>query len=361
MGEHEVGDVARGPLVEEAGVAVLALGIDPHVETLGHDHHAQRVAEVHLQLGGHVVGGADGIAAHLFHRLDLTDEGGLVDGGAQRSEVVVQAELETALFRHLDGADAEGLGDGVLDVAEAGFVEIGCLRCPQLGVLDGEGAEAAVGDILAVGVVDVDAHVGGARGDVDGGLRGRDAQCADIGLPGVDPVGTRGDERDRAVEACSGVPARALLDILEVDFEQVVASLHEGSDIYAEGVVAVGPVASLLTVEIDGGLGHGTVEEEFGMGTVGGYLDDATVVALANPGQGTRASALLGGLSLAILFDSHALEVPLLVEGSGDGPVVGHADRCPVFEVVGEAPSLFEDGLLTGLATNARGDGKGQC
>ena len=41
VGEHEVGDIARGPLVEEAGVAVLALGIDPHVETLGHDHHTQ--------------------------------------------------------------------------------------------------------------------------------------------------------------------------------------------------------------------------------------------------------------------------------------------------------------------------------
>ena len=65
------------------------------------------------------MGRADGIAAHLLHRLDLPDEGGLVDGGTQGAEVVVQAdaldlaghavELEAAFTRHLDGADAEAL------------------------------------------------------------------------------------------------------------------------------------------------------------------------------------------------------------------------------------------------------------
>ena len=40
VGEDEVGDILISPVVEEAGVAVFALGIDPHVEALGHDHHA---------------------------------------------------------------------------------------------------------------------------------------------------------------------------------------------------------------------------------------------------------------------------------------------------------------------------------
>ena len=72
--------------------------------------------------------GTDGVAPHLLHHLDLTDEGGFVDGGSEGAEVVVQThalelarnavELETAFLRHLDGADAEGLGDGVLDMAE---------------------------------------------------------------------------------------------------------------------------------------------------------------------------------------------------------------------------------------------------
>ena len=76
----EIGDVAVGPLAEEAGVAVLALGIDPHVEALGHHHHAQRVAHVHLHLARHIMSRTDGIAAHLLQYLYLADEGGFVDG-----------------------------------------------------------------------------------------------------------------------------------------------------------------------------------------------------------------------------------------------------------------------------------------
>ena len=92
VGLDEVLDVAVAPLPEEAGVAVLALWIDPHVEALGHDHHAERVAQVHLHLRGHVVGRADGIAAHGLQQLDLADEGGFVDGGTQEAEVVVQTD-----------------------------------------------------------------------------------------------------------------------------------------------------------------------------------------------------------------------------------------------------------------------------
>ena len=80
VGHHQVGDVLVGPFFEEACVAVFALGIYPHVEALGHDHHAQRVADVHLPLRRHVVRGAYGVASHLLHGLDLANEGGLVDG-----------------------------------------------------------------------------------------------------------------------------------------------------------------------------------------------------------------------------------------------------------------------------------------
>ena len=40
VGLHQIGDVLLGPLVEETGIAVLAFGVLPHVETLGHHHHA---------------------------------------------------------------------------------------------------------------------------------------------------------------------------------------------------------------------------------------------------------------------------------------------------------------------------------
>ena len=92
VGYDEVGDVPISPLVEEAGVAVLALRIAPHVERLGHDHHAQRVADIHLHLARHVVSRADGIAAHVLQDLDLADERGLVDGGTEGAEVMVQTD-----------------------------------------------------------------------------------------------------------------------------------------------------------------------------------------------------------------------------------------------------------------------------
>ena len=50
IGKNKVGDVKFIPIVKEARVAVLALGIHPHIEALGHDHHTQRIADIHLHL-----------------------------------------------------------------------------------------------------------------------------------------------------------------------------------------------------------------------------------------------------------------------------------------------------------------------
>ena len=46
--EHEVSNILLSPLAEEAGIAVLAFRIEPHVERLGHHHHTHRVANLHL-------------------------------------------------------------------------------------------------------------------------------------------------------------------------------------------------------------------------------------------------------------------------------------------------------------------------
>ncbi len=78
---NQVGDVTLPPLVPQAVIAVLDLGIAPCVETLGHHHHAHRVAHLHLPGRGHVVAGADGIGTHLLEQAYLADESGLVEGG----------------------------------------------------------------------------------------------------------------------------------------------------------------------------------------------------------------------------------------------------------------------------------------
>ena len=121
VGEDEVLDIAVAPVVEETGIAVFALRIDPHIKAFCHHHHTQRVADIHLHLTRHIVRCSDGVTAHLFHQLDLSDEGGLVDGGTERSQVVVQTDtldlprdaiqLETAFFGDADGADTHLVGN----------------------------------------------------------------------------------------------------------------------------------------------------------------------------------------------------------------------------------------------------------
>ena len=93
-----------------------------------------------------------------------------------------------------------------------------------------------------------------------------------------------------------------------MDLQSVLAGLDELCDVYPEGIVAVGPEPGFLAVHIDGRFGHSAVEQQFGMPLEAfGNLERALIVALAYPGQRTAAPAFLGGLFLAVLFDTHRL------------------------------------------------------
>ena len=251
VGQHEVLDILLPPLLEETGVAVLALGVDPHVEALGHHHHTEGVAEVHLHLRGHVVRGADGVAAHVLQGLDLADEGTLVDGGTQRAEVVMQTDafyltchtvqLETILLGALQRTDAERLcrlveQRAVLHIFDMRDIEIRCLGRPQVGLLDGKSqfAVAVVVDRrtmfvthqfpFGVAQFHLEAQVTVERtattyGDIHHSLAVFQFRRADKGLPRVYPVVARQNELYRTVDACPRIPARAFLHILQMYFQ----------------------------------------------------------------------------------------------------------------------------------------------
>ena len=312
MGTHQGLDVAVAPLLEEAGVAVLALGVDPHVERLGHDHHAQRVANLHLHLARHVVRCTDGIAAHVFHGLHLADEGGLVDGSTQRPEVVVQADalqfarlaiqLEAAFARHCDGANAHFFldfidGFAIFHQLHAQGVEVRRLRSPEqrAGHFERGAGLAASVDIVVGGhhhlALPVEqADLDGARrasrlcADLHLGPVALDAECAEEGAPAVNAPVACQHQCHGAVDACAGIPAGTFLDILQVYLQHVLTAVQEGRGINPESVVAVGPVASLAAVDLHGRLGHGTVEHQLGMLVAGGHAERGLVVSLANPG-----------------------------------------------------------------------------
>lgn len=146
---HQIGDILIAPLLEELGVAVLALRINPHIETLCHDHHTEGIADFHLHGRRHVVGSTDGIATHLLHHLDLTDKGCLVLSCSQRTEVVMQAdtldfagdaiELKTIILGYGNGADTglQGLHISHLLSFISGklyLIEIRRFRRPELRI-----------------------------------------------------------------------------------------------------------------------------------------------------------------------------------------------------------------------------------
>ena len=115
MVQHQVGDILQRPFLEETRITVLALGINPHIKALCHHHHTHRVANLHLPRRRHVMSRTDSVATHLLQHTNLSDEGSLVDGSAQRTQVVMQTntlqfpclsvQLETAFTRHPDCAD----------------------------------------------------------------------------------------------------------------------------------------------------------------------------------------------------------------------------------------------------------------
>ena len=117
MMQEEIGDILFSPFLEEACVAVLAFRILPHIKAFSHYHHAHRVAYLHLHLRRHIVGSADSITSHVFHQPYLAYERGFVDGGTERSEVMMQAdalqfaaysiELEATVLAHFYGTNAE--------------------------------------------------------------------------------------------------------------------------------------------------------------------------------------------------------------------------------------------------------------
>ena len=50
VGHNKVLEVAAPPILIETGVAILAFGPFPHVETLSHHHHAKGIIHLHLHL-----------------------------------------------------------------------------------------------------------------------------------------------------------------------------------------------------------------------------------------------------------------------------------------------------------------------
>ena len=97
-----------------------------------------------------------------------------------------------------------------------------------------------------------------------------------------------------------------------------------GCDVYAEGIVAVSPLARFLSIYCDYRLAHSSIEYQDGTLIAFRSCPVQLVHTLAYPWECTRATRLLSLLGLSILFDSHLLQVPFLIERTRYCPVVRH-------------------------------------
>ena len=131
-----------------------------------------------------------------------------------------------------------------------------------------------------------------------------------------------------AVEPGAAVPARGLLHVFQPYGQGVLRRIGaQGiADVAVERVVAVGPEHHLLSVDVDMGLAHGTVEDEHGApcGARGTGIDGevAAVPSHSHVGQSAGAAGMFGGFRLTVLCDGYCLQVVVAAEGTIDGPVM---------------------------------------
>ena len=197
---HHVGDVFFGPSGEYRTIAVGAFRlIAPVVESLDHEHDAHFFAQFHEFGCRHVVRSAHCVHSHFFQHFQLMAYGRTVNGGSERSEVMVHAhalehgtfaiEVKSVVRSEIDRADAEACGVFIEQRAAFriiqpgdGVVQYGSFRTPQLRIAhcdalrQGLPVEVIVGRIsssyIAAGVCDDGGYgeVLTSRGAFDGCL-----------------------------------------------------------------------------------------------------------------------------------------------------------------------------------------------
>ena len=359
-----------------------------------HHQQAHAVGEFEQFRRGRIVAGADGIHAHRLHDFQLPLQGTAIDGGAQRSQVVVHAdaveavrmavEQEALVLAELDGAYAErghvtvalpgAFADGAGGAVEVRSVKIPAMRVGDIDLcLDALLASGGDGDVIggAAGLL--------AGGIEDGGLQrdprflralvlhlGADhhgrfgvghGRRSDVGAPLRDAYGAADVEPNVAVDAGAGIPARGLIFGRQPHGQHVLlAELEVGCEIEREALIPVGASAHLLAVDPDGGVRHGAIELDAEV-LAPGAVRDGEVFAI--PGDAEEGKAAI-------------VRIKLAVERALDGPIVGQVERAPrgvaesgLFGAFGfafeEAPVLGEADAPVGANLDFGGSRRGEA
>ncbi|MNB80440.1 hypothetical protein D3C75_272030 [compost metagenome] len=85
------GNIPSPPFREKTGVVVRRLAALPHVKRFRNDQHAQLIGQLHQLNCRHVMGGADGIHAHLLQQHNLPAQRCHINCCPQRPKIMVLA------------------------------------------------------------------------------------------------------------------------------------------------------------------------------------------------------------------------------------------------------------------------------
>ena len=119
-------------------------------------------------------------------------------------------------------------------------------------------------------------------------------------------------------------------------------------------------MARKLTINIHMRVCHGSVKLQNSRLGQSLQVDSSLIESTSYPRQSARASRLLRLLLFTVLLYCNILKIPLLVEGSVDGPVVRNSDGRVVDAVARELPLLqIYCAALSRSGNSRRGKRKG--
>ncbi len=142
------------------------------------------------------------------------------------------------------------------------------------------------------------------------------------------------DQMHVPVQPGTGIPTRLFFEILQANSQCVVLPIlvKQPSDIEIKSIVPVGPIACFLSVDKNAGVAHGSVElddHSFPLRKTGNRKT-VPVPPRTDKRKSARTAIMLYGSGLSVLYDGHAVDVVLLIEGTIDGPVVRYTHRLPL-------------------------------
>ena len=328
VAQHQIGEIALVPLVEETGIVVLGLLASPHIKRLVHDNQTHGVAHVQQLRSRRIMGTTDGVHTHRLQFREFAVEGIFVDSGTQTSKVVMLAnaiqfkvlsiEPEACRRVKLKVTETRSCHNFIDDFAvndqlRTYFIYIRILTRPLSGLLNARG--------LTIGIKPRILHCNFLLGRVlvvhfHLAVMNKDTPVLDM-----DRVG--GCEPDMTVDATATVPTGVrLIGVIHAHCHHILTLTDKGSDIILEAGIAVRTETHLLTIHIDGRVHIDTIELEEETALRHLRLTVAQCEVLAIPADATRQGSPTRSTGMT------SIEVALY------GPIVRHIETTPIAVIV---------------------------